>query len=649
MIKKISTVLKIKEVKEMKKVLVILMAATLLVFLMAGVALAKDPSGSGDFTYTETSTAVPSGSEYNSGTPSTNPTGGAYGASVWSYGDTYGATKTEGSYRAFDDQDNQLYQIPDALRVGTSERDSGPHGGYSTTSNKCKTCHAVHRATGTFALMRVDTPDQACEYCHVGEHRHSVVNAYWKAGTIYPANGHTIGASSEIPDSSVWQWEDKTGVQLADGTTYDVRKRHYDPKKNKIMRWTVHAGKWFRVGPISLRCQSCHQPHNAIRQVWKPAMSPEAQAKYAVAGAANPDDTTTPWGATLTWSKGYKLLRNSPSGGIASASASTSEALAAQFGGSGTDAIKSNDAKVASTVDSRLNFTQIGEFKKDPRLKVVERVTVDVRPNVVEDYLDDQGINSTDGTNYTSFQFAGGVNRTGYTLYRYHGDNLKPDGSTADKYNSTYSSMPIFETSLTFFCADCHNLNIAGKDLVPSEVGVGKYGTGMLGDRSHAVPMMITGRETATGASSGFHCYDCHNNDMPRTKDDSVKFDFNNDNIISSDESMTLTSIGGKTTCANCHISPRNYAAFKQTYRQFQGVNGGPSLSDFPHSGPSAGYKLLNSVAPQGDTWDTADTANGEASAADIMSAYTGGADALDKICLQCHGPVASRSVGYDK
>lgn len=41
-----------------------------------------------------------------------------------------------------------------------------PHGGYTTTTNKCKECHAVHLATGSYRLLRGDDPMSACEYCH---------------------------------------------------------------------------------------------------------------------------------------------------------------------------------------------------------------------------------------------------------------------------------------------------------------------------------------------------------------------------------------------------------------------------------------------------------------------------------------------------
>lgn len=41
-----------------------------------------------------------------------------------------------------------------------------PHGGYTTTTNKCKYCHAVHRSSGTYVLTRADTRWEVCDYCH---------------------------------------------------------------------------------------------------------------------------------------------------------------------------------------------------------------------------------------------------------------------------------------------------------------------------------------------------------------------------------------------------------------------------------------------------------------------------------------------------
>ena len=43
-----------------------------------------------------------------------------------------------------------------------------PHGSYSATSNKCKTCHAVHGAAADGEALLRDTRARACMYCHFG-------------------------------------------------------------------------------------------------------------------------------------------------------------------------------------------------------------------------------------------------------------------------------------------------------------------------------------------------------------------------------------------------------------------------------------------------------------------------------------------------
>jgi hypothetical protein len=61
-----------------------------------------------------------------------------------------------------------------------------PHGGYTTASNKCKYCHAVHLAEGSYMLTRANSVYEACDYCH-GDGS--------GAGTIIVTNfeGHTTG------------------------------------------------------------------------------------------------------------------------------------------------------------------------------------------------------------------------------------------------------------------------------------------------------------------------------------------------------------------------------------------------------------------------------------------------------------------------
>ena len=58
-----------------------------------------------------------------------------------------------------------------------------PHGGYSSTSNKCKVCHAVHGAEGAEALLR-STRANACVYCHTGS-TFSIMKPYGTDATRY--------------------------------------------------------------------------------------------------------------------------------------------------------------------------------------------------------------------------------------------------------------------------------------------------------------------------------------------------------------------------------------------------------------------------------------------------------------------------------
>jgi hypothetical protein len=44
----------------------------------------------------------------------------------------------------------------------------GPHGGYTTSTNKCQDCHSTHYAYGAYMLLRANTREAACDYCHGG-------------------------------------------------------------------------------------------------------------------------------------------------------------------------------------------------------------------------------------------------------------------------------------------------------------------------------------------------------------------------------------------------------------------------------------------------------------------------------------------------
>ncbi|HCG99149.1 MAG TPA: hypothetical protein DE036_04925 [Actinobacteria bacterium] len=173
-----------KEVKNMKKALVILMAISML-FAMGSMALAAgdiDPNEydltipqngnpAKDYRYFEEGVAVTSGA-YNGSTPSA-----ANDSSTHPYG-TWNSPFTAGvdGYNYNDAQDYiakgaQFDQNTGAAVTGaTAAADivfaSGPHGGYLTSTHRCRECHAVHRAAGKFKLLRSDTRFEACDWCH---------------------------------------------------------------------------------------------------------------------------------------------------------------------------------------------------------------------------------------------------------------------------------------------------------------------------------------------------------------------------------------------------------------------------------------------------------------------------------------------------
>lgn len=60
------------------------------------------------------------------------------------------------------------YNSPLWSTQATSPDPKMPHGGYADTTNKCKDCHAVHLATGSYKLLRAGATDgqTACSFCH---------------------------------------------------------------------------------------------------------------------------------------------------------------------------------------------------------------------------------------------------------------------------------------------------------------------------------------------------------------------------------------------------------------------------------------------------------------------------------------------------
>ncbi len=180
-------------------------------------------------------------------------------------------------------------------------------------------CHAVHRAEGAYYLLRADSQDDACSYCHIGQSAHSTKVVYdLNPAGIDTTNGHTIGAACSVPDSSVRQYAQPvvlSGVDC-DGNAISetIQVRAYDEAKLQMYRFGRHHGQsdegtgrggYAKIGPLNLRCMSCHQTHNALDEVWRPLVF------NWTTGSRSADANTRP--SACFEPTGYKLLKRYPS------------------------------------------------------------------------------------------------------------------------------------------------------------------------------------------------------------------------------------------------------------------------------------------------------------------------------------------------
>lgn len=380
------------------------------------------------------------------------PSHGDVAGSFWSYKDLADSNaKYEGGYECASCHDGQP--------------NFSPHGGYDTATNKCKVCHAVHRAEGAYYLLRADSQDDACEYCHLGS-AHSATIVYDNGG-IGSSNGHTIGASSYIPDSTVAQWTEEVALRTtaADGTTIEetVRVRAYAEQKNDMYRFARHHGhqiasgtarrNYVPVGPLALRCMNCHQVHNATYQTWQSISDVSTQGAYT--------------GSTVS---SYKLLKQSPSGTFYGA-----------LDAYGQVPVSRISMVPETTLTAGYNY-------EDQRSEGASPTTLSGSAGTK--------ITRTVGGTTASMQLAAPL----WVAQSFDGEH---DRNAAGAEQSIASAVNNF--SLSVWCADCHNLNIGGwKVLENEELGFKSHP-----ERTHPAPF--------TGAHSGpGQCYTCHRADLPR-------------------------------------------------------------------------------------------------------------------------------------
>ncbi|HSK48038.1 MAG TPA: cytochrome c3 family protein [Coriobacteriia bacterium] len=112
----------------------------------------------------------------------------------------------------------------------------GPHGGYTSGTNKCETCHTLHGAASARMLLPQQTISDTCNTCHDGTGGGGVygVIARRTGKTAEQIGGHAIGKSTD-------------GKVTVPGG---------DPSGGSLER--VYSGE-----SGGLTCTDCHDPHDA--------------------------------------------------------------------------------------------------------------------------------------------------------------------------------------------------------------------------------------------------------------------------------------------------------------------------------------------------------------------------------------------------
>ncbi len=102
---------------------------------------------------------------------------------------------------------------------------AGPHGNYTTTTNKCSDCHSTHFAKGSYMLLRANSREDACSFCHAGGGGSTLNiqmdNTYDAAGVVADGSrgagtGHTLGYTGNAPADINPAYTDAEGLACFD-------------------------------------------------------------------------------------------------------------------------------------------------------------------------------------------------------------------------------------------------------------------------------------------------------------------------------------------------------------------------------------------------------------------------------------------------
>lgn len=144
-----------------------------------------------------------------------------------------------------------------------------PHKGYTSATNKCSVCHAVHKASDAGQILLRSSVGDSCTYCHVDTVTGAGILTYW----IY--NGAVANYSSDTTyasfgggvahNNSCSQCHAVHGVQTLDGNRVDkiLKDWAYAPYGHEystfaLAKWATPDTLGNQNDQITAWCTGCH-------------------------------------------------------------------------------------------------------------------------------------------------------------------------------------------------------------------------------------------------------------------------------------------------------------------------------------------------------------------------------------------------------
>jgi predicted CXXCH cytochrome family protein len=117
----------------------------------------------------------------------------------------------------------------------------GPHGLYSSTSDRCSTCHTLHDAGGE-KLLPAATVTGSCFTCHDGTGGNGVYGTILARTGVAPAGAHRIDTATIVPGGDAETGGDATMAFKGPGSTLTCDDCHSPHDSNtvapfKVERW----------------------------------------------------------------------------------------------------------------------------------------------------------------------------------------------------------------------------------------------------------------------------------------------------------------------------------------------------------------------------------------------------------------------------